>query len=125
MADIEKTKTGIFEMLQRNTWQDIDEERHRFQPVLNDALELLKEQTPRVLSKSDILCNCPDYVYMEVKDGWVECCIMDAGESTKDFAYFSYGVTNCFIKNYKDYGRTWRCWTVYPTQEQRKAVKWE
>ena len=44
MADIEKTKTGIFEMLQRNTWQDIDEERHRFQPVLNDALELLEAQ---------------------------------------------------------------------------------
>lgn len=44
MADIEKVKTGIFEMLQRNTWKDIDNERHRFQPVLNDALKLLKEQ---------------------------------------------------------------------------------
>ena len=30
-------------MLQRNTWKDIDKERHRFQPVLNDALALLKE----------------------------------------------------------------------------------
>ena len=44
MTDIEKVKTGIFEMLQRNTWKDIDHERHRFQPVLNDALKLLKEQ---------------------------------------------------------------------------------
>lgn len=42
--DREKVKTGIFEMLQRNTWKDIDKERHRFQPVLNDALALLKEQ---------------------------------------------------------------------------------
>ena len=31
-------------MLQRDTWKDIDPERSRFQPVLNDALELLKEQ---------------------------------------------------------------------------------
>lgn len=23
------------------------------------------------------------------------------------------------------YGRTWRCWTSYPTAAQRKAVKWE
>ena len=46
MIDREKVKTGIFEMLQRNTWKDIDKERHRFQPVLNDALALLKEQEP-------------------------------------------------------------------------------
>ena len=44
MPNIEKTKTGLFEMLQRDTWKDIDPERSRFQPVLNDALELLKEQ---------------------------------------------------------------------------------
>lgn len=23
------------------------------------------------------------------------------------------------------YGKTWRCWTVRPTDEQRKAVKWD
>lgn len=26
---------------------------------------------------------------------------------------------------YKDYGITWRCWTHRPTDEQRKAVKWD
>lgn len=46
MIDRKKVKTGIFEMLQRDTWKDIDKERHRFQPVLNDALNLLKEQEP-------------------------------------------------------------------------------
>lgn len=25
----------------------------------------------------------------------------------------------------KNYGRTWRCWTSKPTDEQRKAVSWE
>lgn len=35
-------------MLQRNTWKDIDDKRHRFQPVLNDALELLKEQQAEI-----------------------------------------------------------------------------
>lgn len=24
-----------------------------------------------------------------------------------------------------NYGKTWRCWTARPTDEQRKAVKWE
>lgn len=44
MVDIEKVKAGIYEMLLRCSWDDIDKERHRFQPVLNDALELLKEK---------------------------------------------------------------------------------
>ena len=26
--------------------------------------------------------------------------------------------------NNKNYGKTWRCWTAKPTDEQRKAVKW-
>lgn len=26
---------------------------------------------------------------------------------------------------YSDYGKTWRCWAYRPTDEQRKAVKWE
>lgn len=46
MPDIEQVKTGIFEMLQRRTWKDIDKERRRFQFVLNDALKLLKEHQP-------------------------------------------------------------------------------
>ena len=24
-----------------------------------------------------------------------------------------------------DYGKTWRCWTSWPTDEQRKMVKWD
>lgn len=27
--------------------------------------------------------------------------------------------------DYATYGKTWRCWTSRPTDEQRKAVKWE
>ena len=48
MTDIDTIKTGIFEMLQRDTWKDIDPDRGRFQPILNDALELLKEQQTEI-----------------------------------------------------------------------------
>ena len=41
-------------MLQRNTWKDIDPERDRFQPVLNDVLELMKEQQNKVDEIIDI-----------------------------------------------------------------------
>ena len=73
MIDIEHVTTGIFEMLQRNTWKDIDNERHRFQPVLNDALKLLKEQEavePNVTSAEQRCGNCNKVIEM---DGWKSC----------------------------------------------------
>lgn len=60
MTKLEKVIKGIFEMLQRNTWKDIDDYRHRFQPVLNDALELLKAQQPRkAVYKTNPWTNLP------------------------------------------------------------------
>jgi len=42
--DKEKVINGLREMSCRATWKDIDRIRHKFQPIINDALALLKEQ---------------------------------------------------------------------------------
>lgn len=60
-------------MLQRDTWKDIDQERHRFQPVLNDVLKLLKKQKavePKVSSTEQRCGNCNKVIEM---DGWIAC----------------------------------------------------
>ena len=44
MPDREKVIKGLREMSCRATWKDIDRIRDRFQPIINDALELIKEQ---------------------------------------------------------------------------------
>lgn len=44
MIDREKVIEGLREMSCRATWKDIDRIRHKFQPIINDALALLKEQ---------------------------------------------------------------------------------
>ena len=44
MPDREKVINGLREMSYRATWKDIDRIRHKFQPIINDALSLLKEQ---------------------------------------------------------------------------------
>ena len=44
MPDREKVINGLREMSCRATWKDIDRIRHKFQPIINDALALLKEQ---------------------------------------------------------------------------------
>ena len=44
MPDRENVIKGLREMSCRATWKDIDRIRHRFQPIINDAIALLKEQ---------------------------------------------------------------------------------
>ena len=44
MNNREKVINGLREMSCRATWKDIDEVRHKFQPIINDAIALLKEQ---------------------------------------------------------------------------------
>ena len=36
-----------------------------------------------------------------------------------------YGDTNRYRRTESRYGKSWRCWTSRPTDEQRKAVKWD
>lgn len=93
--------------------------------LMADALELLKAQEPRVLTRKEVQNDCPDYVYLETSTGRLECCIKDEGESDKRVGDFVYELDEFFIKAWKDYGKTWRCWSNRPTEEQRKAVKWE
>ena len=97
-----------------------------FSERLAYALELLmKGQEPRVLTLEEVQNDCPDYVYVETKGGWIECAVMNCGESNKDFGYFVYGIDEYFVLSWKNYWAKWRCWTAMPTGEQRKAVKWD
>lgn len=44
----------------------------------------------------------------------------------KNFLDFGlYGDTNRYRRTEAGYGKTWRCWTSRPTDEQREAAKWE
>jgi len=93
--------------------------------LMRNALELLEAQEPRVLTLEEVKNDCPDYVYLEIASGWIECCIKDEGDSNKSVGYFIYGFGEYSIKEWKKYGKTWRCWTVMPTDELRRMVKWD
>lgn len=95
------------------------------QNVMEDALALLKRQVPRVLTLEEVRNYCSDFVYLETASGWIECCIKDEGMSNKFVGYFVCGFGECFIEEWNEHGKTWRCWSYRPTDEQREAVKWE
>lgn len=103
----------------RDEWQKLA------QKAISKLTTLSKVQKPRVLTLEEVRDNCPDYVYIETKVGWLECAIKDCGESDRYNAFFVYGIDECFIELWSTYGKTWRCWSVRPTDEERKRVKWD
>lgn len=94
-AVIEKIKTGIFEMLQCDTWKDIDPDRERFQPILNDALALLKEQQKRI----DVLENVRDILTKKIN--YHNCNTCKAECETRPLPG-EYVRTNCMLWTGKD-----------------------
>ena len=95
--------------------------------LMRDALELLKEHEPRVLQLSEI--NKYDCVWCEhhLMDKLCPAIVADCNNATcHEFFVKNYifEVTR-FMPEDMHYGRTWRCWSSKPTDEQRKAEKWD
>lgn len=90
-----------------------------------DALALLREQEPRVMTLEEVKAYDWDYCYLEEerlpgKEYRAVC---------GDYALTCITwpcVTSMRIQHGDEkYGKKWRCWTHKPTDEQRKAVKWD
>ena len=93
-----------------------------------DALELLKDQQPKVLSKEDVAKH--DVVWMETnKDEIFPVLVNGATGNPKSKIHYYvhlYGVDG-YIVGFPMflYNRTWRCWTARPTNNVRMNTPWE
>ena len=93
--------------------------------LLRDALELLKAQEPRVMTFEEVNGMQWDYCYVEDE------VMMDKVQRMMYGTHRIHCITWPSIASYKmsygenGYGKRWRCWTQKPTDEQRKAVKWD
>lgn len=102
-----------------------------FQPLMRDALEALKAQEPRVMTLEEIEDALDTVVWVEEPQvenladryGLLEAYSHKAGFVDIFFGFSDPPVTDRYY--YSDYGKTWRCWAYRPTDEQRKAVKWD
>ena len=95
--------------------------------------ELLKAQEPRVMTLEEIgnalkmpLWKETKRAHKDLYTGWVLAYDIQKGEGiTGTRLGMSEPSGRVVWYRLDDYGKTWRCWTSRPTDEQRKAVKWE
>lgn len=91
----------------------------------DDIIAQLKAQEPRVLALDEIHSSMA--VWLEDVD---KADVMLA--ITESEFYALHGLVRCFITSdnrriapsKREYGIRWRAWTSEPTDEMRKAVKW-
>lgn len=89
--------------------------------IMRDALSVLKEQEPRVMTKEEII-GWDGYIWFEFNGmKAMKTVLINYGMVREPF------VGDCPTKNlsWGTYQETWRAWTARPTDEQRKAVEWE
>lgn len=106
--------------------------------LIHDALELLKEQEPRVLSWEEVDKSGNLYVWTEIHSfysgrGCLVYCTVVRSEFFDELFRLREDSGIDWTRAEEDYNRDnyqgvhsgWRCWTARPTEEQRKAVKWD
>lgn len=104
----------------------IDGRCYGFTERLYDAIALLKAQEPRLLALDEIHGDMT--VWLEDVD---KADVILA--ITESEFYALHGLVRCFITSdnrriapsKREYGIRWRAWTSEPTDEMRKAVKWD
>lgn len=89
--------------------------------------ELLKRQEPRVLTLEEVkkLQSLRDgAVWLETWSGVVYPVLPEMSlQNVTYFVAIPFTTYRSWVEN-EYYGKTWRCWSSRPTDEQREAVPW-
>ena len=88
-----------------------------------DILDMLKEQKARVMTLEEVLSQEWDYVYIETEHRPYSKEI-EAYCGTHTIYCSTTVVHKRQTSGDSEYGKTWRCWTARPTDEQREATPW-
>ena len=92
-----------------------------------DALSLLKAQEPRVMPADEIVLSAEPSKWLWVERKGDYCAeAYKAGKTVSGLIAFECETPCAFLycEYPGEYGKSWRCWTSRPTEEQREAVKW-
>ena len=91
------------------------------------AVKALEEQEPRVLTLEELrsLDGTDHFVWLEDNGEYdLYDCYAEVTTYQNNVELNTFGREVEFEPDNEEYGKTWRCWSARPTEEQRKAVKW-
>ena len=92
----------------------------------NAILALLKDQEPRVMTLEEVIHSGNDMMWIEIKCSKPPYFMLEPTspytDNDKRWLYVRFQSGHTQSKGL--YGRQWRCWNTRPTDEQRKAAKW-
>ena len=127
MTDFEKVTQGLLHHIKPIPCDGCpydDEDPHCSQRLAEDAFALLKEQEARVMTLEKIE-DCDSVMWIEFKSSIYPAIYHDRHGKwlfiTRKSQYWL-GAEKHYAD---DYNKTWRCWTSHPTDDLRKAVKWD
>lgn len=122
MADIDKL-IGFMSIMQVPFMNDPD--ALAYIEEVKTVLKQAKAQEPRLMTLEEVHDMAWDYCYLEeevIKDNVLQKYC--GKHRVKCITWPS--IASCVLTFGDDaYGKRWRCWTQRPTDEQRKAVKWD
>ena len=102
------------------------------EPLLKDMLAYMKAQEPHVLTLEEMFeLRFDDVVYFEalrtnfVIGGIIIDVIPRMPNGKIGLVQFRHPQEPLNNADLEFYGKTWRCWSARPTDEQREAVKWD
>lgn len=124
MIDREKVIKNLEEVRRFIECENLPAHTLKAKLVIDDAIALLEAQEPRVLTLEEVKMLDRDYYYLE--------SMRSPGKELREIVG-AYGITCVTWPSItwarqtmgdSGYGKTWRCWTSRPTNEQREAVPW-
>lgn len=95
--------------------------------LCGDALDLLKEQEPRVMTLEELQAietpwnrNTPTYLFVEER----------SAAGSRWIRWMSWGIIHDGVRSQgtmgvQNYGSKWRVWNLEPTPEQMRDTKWK
>lgn len=95
---------------------------------IDDALVLLKEQEPRVLTLEELrsLDGTDHFVWLEDNGEYdLYDCYAEVTTYQNNVELNTFGREVEFEPDNEEYGKTWRCWSARPSDTQRRAVMWD
>lgn len=109
--------------------------RIRIGQAINSAIDLLKEQEPRVLTLEELKNNDDNPCWFESHGtymGYEGFWVIPYAFTAWNTMYYVFplmqinerGDSHCSELGLSAYNKAWRCWTSRPTDEQRKATLW-